>query len=282
MEPFQVYAFADEADPQLSGQIEAMKRNGLQGLEIRGVDGENISDISTEKAREVRSRLEDAGLRVWSVGSPIGKIDLATGDFAAHLDKLRHTLDVARELGADKLRMFSFYIPEGRAPEDCRGQVTDWMGQMLQAGEGSGVLFCHENEKGIYGDNAARCAQLLTDFPQLHGVFDPANFIQCGQDTWAAWELLAPRICYLHIKDALNDGKVVPAGAGAGQVGRILADYRARGGRAVTLEPHLTVFDGFAALEREGETTQMDDYCYQNAGEAFDVACRALRQLTQG
>lgn len=279
MEKLRVYAFADEASPALDGQIAAMNRNGLQGLEIRGVDGANVSDISVEKAREVRRRLADAGLTVWSVGSPIGKIDLEKDDFAAHLDKLRHTLEVGRELGAQRLRMFSFYIPAGRSPESCRQQVVDQMGEMLRVGEGSGLLFCHENEKGIYGDVASRCKELLDLFPQMAGVFDPANFIQCGQDTWAGWELLASRIQYLHIKDALADDKVVPAGHGIGQVRRILAAYRAQGGNDVTIEPHLQVFSGLQGLEREGEKTQMGAYCYESSDAAFDAACAALREI---
>ena len=250
MEKLRVFAFADEASPAISGQIAAMERNGLQGLEIRGVDGENVSDISLDKAREVRRRLEDAGLTVWSVGSPIGKIDLEKDDFAAHLDKLRHTLDVGRELGAKHLRMFSFYIPAGRTPESCRQQVVDQMGEMLRVGEGSGLLFCHENEKGIYGDVASRCK-----------------------------ELLASRTYYMHIKDALADGNVVPAGHGIGQVKRILDAYRAQGGTAVTIEPHLQVFSGLQGLEREGEKTQMGAYCYENSDAAFDAACAALRAL---
>ena len=75
-----IYAFADEASPAIDGQIAAMRRNGLNGLEIRGVDGENISTISLEKAKEVRRKLDDAGLCIWSIGSPIGKIDIETGD----------------------------------------------------------------------------------------------------------------------------------------------------------------------------------------------------------
>ena len=82
-----IYAFADEASPAIDGQIAAMRRNGLNGLEIRGVDGENVSAISLEKAKEVRRKLDDAGLCTWSIGSPIGKIDIETGDFAAHLER---------------------------------------------------------------------------------------------------------------------------------------------------------------------------------------------------
>lgn len=148
MEKLRVFAFADEASPAISGQIAAMERNGLQGLEIRGVDGENVSDISLDKAREVRRRLEDAGLTVWSVGSPIGKIDLEKDDFAAHLDKLRHTLDVGRELGAKHLRMFSFYIPAGRTPESCRQQVVDQMGEMLRGGRGQRAAVLPREREG--------------------------------------------------------------------------------------------------------------------------------------
>lgn len=278
MKAMNIYAFADEASGQIDGQIAAMQRNGLNGLEIRGVDGQNISDISIEKAREVRRKLDDAGLCVWSMGSPIGKIGITSDSFAAHLDKLRHTLVLADVLGAKNLRMFSFYMPEGQAAQ-YRQKVIDQVGQMLDAAEGSGVALCHENEKGIYGDMADRCLDLLTTFPQLQGIFDPANFIQCGQDTLEGWKLLRDRIHYLHIKDALASGKVVPAGKGEGHVGEILADFRALGGNAVTIEPHLSVFAGLKDLEREGEQTQIDPFCYENSDAAFDAACTALKAL---
>ena len=81
-------AFADEASPYIGGQIRAMERNGIFRLEIRGVDRENIKDITPRKAEEVRARLDDAGIRVWSMGSPIGKQSLSE-DFGPHLDDFR-------------------------------------------------------------------------------------------------------------------------------------------------------------------------------------------------
>jgi len=273
-----IYAFADEASGQIDGQIAALLRNGLSGLEIRGVDGQNIADISLDKAREVRRKLDDAGLTVWSMGSPIGKISIETEDFPAHLDKLRHVLELADALGAKNLRMFSFYVAEGQK-EAFRGKVMDWMGQMLGAAEGSGVTLCHENEKGIYGDMADRCRCLLDTFPALGGIFDPANFVQCGQDTLAAWALLKHRIKYLHIKDALADGRVVPSGRGIGHVPEIVKDFRLLGGSAVTVEPHLSVFDGLKSLEKTEQKTRIDAYCYPSSDAAFDAACDALKKL---
>ena len=48
-----VYAFADEASAFVAGQIAAMRRNGLNGLEIRNVEGMNVSDLPIAKAKEI-------------------------------------------------------------------------------------------------------------------------------------------------------------------------------------------------------------------------------------
>ena len=273
-----IFAFSDEAAPDLGGQIAALKRNGLDGTEIRGVDGRSIVSFTAKEAAEVLRRLKDSGLSVWSVGSPVGKIPLDGGGFGAHLDLFRHTLELAAALECANLRMFSFYLPEGARPEDCRNEVIDRLGQMAEIADGSGIALCHENEKGIYGDSAARCADLLDAVPSLRCVFDPANFIQCGQDVAEAWALLGSRVYYMHIKDALPDGTVVPAGRGAGHLPEILRDFSARGGNVVTVEPHLRVFEGLAALERDLKTP-LPDGAYPTAGAAFDAACAALKEL---
>ena len=195
------------------------------------------------------------------------------------MDALRHTLDVARELGAANLRMFSFYIPKGTDPADWRDEIMDRLSRMAEAARGSGVTLCHENEKGIYGDVAARCLDIHESVPELGGIFDPANYIQCGQDTAEAWALLKPHIHYLHVKDALPDGSVVPSGHGIGHLKAIIGDYLSGGGKAMTLEPHLTVFDGMAGLEREGERTSAGRYVYESADSAFDAAADALKAL---
>lgn len=274
-----IFAFADEASPMIDGQVVAMRRNGLQGLEIRNVDGTNMADITVEKAREVRKKLDDAGFITWSMGSPIGKINIEKDDFAAHTEKFKHTLELANVLGAENIRLFSFYIPKDKNPDDYKNEVIDRLGQFCDIAKGSGVDLCHENEKGIYGDIAVRCLELFEALPHLRGIFDPANFVQCGQDTLEAWKLLADHTKYMHIKDAMTDGKVVPAGKGAGNIPVILPDFIARGGNALTVEPHLTVFKGLEGLEREGEESQVGMFSYPDNDTAFDAACTAIKEI---
>ena len=271
---FSIAAFADEAGGMIDEQIGAMKENNVTLLEIRTVDGQNIADISPEKAREVRKKLEAHGLAVWSLGSPYGKIGIE-GDIDAHIEKMKRGLELAQVLGAKHIRLFSFYVPEDR-PGDFEGPVMEAMSRMVRAAEGSGVMLCHENEKGIFGSNAARCLKIHETFPKIRAVFDPANFIQCGQDTKEAWNLLSSFVEYMHIKDALEDGSVVPAGEGIGELPYLLGQYR---GQVLTVEPHLTVFPGLEKLEA-GEKTK-HRYTYASSREAFRVAVEALRKLSE-
>lgn len=270
---FRLAAFADEADEKLENQITAMVENGIEYLEIRGVDNENIADISVDKARDIRKRLEDSGLSVWSLGSPYGKIGIEE-DFDLHLEKFKHGLELAEILGAKHIRIFSFFVPHEKI-ESYSEKVMLQLEKFLSAAKNSGVLLCHENEKEIYGDNAARCAEIHRNFPEMKAVFDPANFIQCGQDTKEAWELLAPYVEYVHIKDALSDGTVVPAGKGIGNIPFLLEEYK---GEVLTIEPHLSVFSGLEKLEPNRKDTGIKTV-YSSSREAFDAATAALKEM---
>lgn len=278
MKDIKLFAFADEADSNIDGQISAMKRNGLQGLEIRGVDGQNVSDISVEKAKEVKTKLDDAGLITWSIGSPIGKIDI-NGDFYAHKDKFKHTLEIAKILNSDNMRIFSFYVTENEKAEVYKNQVIEYLSEMCEIAKPYNIILCHENEKGIYGDTAERCFEILKAVPSLKGIFDPANFVQCDVDTLKAWELLKDYIYYMHIKDSLSDGMIVPAGEGDGNVTKIVTEYINKGGKYFTIEPHLKVFDGLKNLERENGQSIILKYNFEDNNIAFDTACKAFKNI---
>lgn len=277
-----IFGFADEASPMIDEQIKAMHRNGLDGLEIRNVDETNVADITLDKAREVRKKLDAVGLVTWSIGSPIGKIDIEKDDFAAHLEKLKHTLEIANILGAENIRMFSFFMPQNKDSSIFKNEVLDRLGKMAEIANGTGVTLCHENEKGIYGDVADRCLEILNTFPEIEGIFDTANFVQCKEDTARAWNMLKHRIKYVHIKDArMSDGTVVPPGKGDGNYNIILPEYIAMGGTCFTMEPHLAEFVGLQGLEREGEESNVGEISFGSNEEAFDFACDTFKKLLE-
>ena len=273
MARFLYSAFSDEAADSIDGQIAACKANGVTHMELRGVDGKNISEFTVDEAKALKEKLDANGMKVSSIGSYYGKIEI-TDDFEPHFEGFKNTVEVAKILEAKYIRLFSFYCPSGKQ-ELYSEEVMKRLECFISAAKGTGLILCHENEKGIYGDNALRCEEIHRNFPELKAVFDPANFVQCGEDTIAAWKLLSPYVEYMHIKDALSDGTVVPAGKGNGNLPYLLSQYS---GSVLTIEPHLSVFDGFSSLE-SGNSSKNESFCYPNSRAAFDAAAYALRTL---
>lgn len=267
-ENMRISAFADEASVDLQGQIDALKRNNISLLEIRGVDGENIKDISYEKIKEIHTRLEGNGINVWSIGSPVGK-DKVDNNFGKQVDDFKRLCEYAQMLGANRMRMFSFFSKN-------ENEVIDRLGRLVEVAP-KDIVLCHENEKGIFGDDFESCVKIHKAFPKIKAVFDPANFVQCDVDTLEAWEKLAPFVDYMHIKDALKDKRVVRAGYGIGNVEKIVGMYANQGGDVLTLEPHLMEFCGLAQLENGESVSQIP--VYNDTNEAFDAGVKALKAI---
>lgn len=259
-------AFADEASNELSGQIDALLRNKMEFLEIRGVDGENIKDISHAKIEKIKAELDKNGLKVWSLGSPMGKND-PENNFDAQLKDYEHLMESAQILGCTRIRLFSFFTRDEKL-------ALDRLEKFLKATP-SGIILCHENEKGIFGDTWQNCEKIHKALPEIKAVFDPANFVQCEVDTKEAWAKLSPYVDYMHIKDALKSKQVVPCGMGDGNLEYLLGEYLKKGGEVLTLEPHLMEFYGLRELEN-GESLSLTPI-YTDTNVAFDAGASALK-----
>lgn len=123
---------------------------------------------------------------------------------------------MAKILEAKYIRLFSFYFTKGESYEEYRPEVMRRVRAMAEYSKERGVLCCHENERGIYGDIPVRCLDLHKELGDvIGGIFDPANYILNGVDILPAYELLEPYITYMHVKDAIGaEETVVPAGHG--------------------------------------------------------------------
>ncbi|MBR3823806.1 MAG: sugar phosphate isomerase/epimerase [Lachnospiraceae bacterium] len=249
-----ITGFADEIHRDLDVQLEIIGDLGQKYIELRGADGINIADMTMEQAKMFKMKLNAKGVKISALGSPIGKVGI-TDDFVSHFEKFKHVVELAKVFETSYIRMFSFYMHSDKPAEVFREEVLKRMGKMVEYAKEQNVVLLHENEKGIYGENAARCKELMEAFYGDHFkcIFDFANFVQCKQDTLEAYEMLKPYIHYLHIKDAMwENGEVVPAGMGDGNVKQILEMLDAEGYEGfLSLEPHLADFAGLQMLERE-------------------------------
>ena len=280
---YTITGFADEISPDLNEQIKGIKGLGMSHIEMRGVDGDNLIFHSDSKVKEIKKRLDAEGITLSALGSPLGKIQI-TDPFEKHFDEFKRAVEIAHMMETSNIRMFSFYVPEGKEKE-YKDEVFERLGKFVDYAKSNDVVLLHENEKGIYGEKAPECRELMEEFYGEHfkAIFDFANFVQVSQDTLEAYELLKDYIVYIHVKDALSkDGNVVPVGLGDGNVPEILGKLFDHGFNGyLSLEPHLFDFVGFAKLEQNDVSIKKDGAKKLNGLEAFTLAHSALIKVLE-
>jgi sugar phosphate isomerase/epimerase len=244
--------FIDEISKDFTEQCKVASDLGMHYVEVRSAWGTNILDLDDGQLSRVRETLSVYGLKVSSIGSPIGKISI-DDEFPPHLERMRHAVEVAKTLEAPYIRIFSFFIPEGTDPDSRRDEVLSRIEDLADVAADSDVILVHENEKDIYGDIPRRCLDIVTSVssPKLRLAWDPANFVQVGVRPFTeGYEMLRPHVSYIQIKDALlANGTVVVAGAGDGEVRETVRALQADGFDGFfSLEPHLGEYTAFGAL----------------------------------
>ena len=278
MKKFLFSGFTDEFSNAFDRQVQAARDFGMDMIELRGADGMNVGDMTAQQIRGYAKKLQDNGLGVSAVGSPLGKVKL-DADLDEHMEQVRKICEFANILDTQNIRMFSFYSPEGKSIWDCKSQVIDALGRMLDIADSFGVTLCHENEGEIYGERPHQCMELLEAFGgRLKCVYDMGNYVLQQVNAWEGYQLQRPYIQYFHIKDALAKGAIVPPGKGEGQIDRILNDFAQDHEQVIfTLEPHLQTFDGLNALVTN--KTFKNPYQYPDCEAAFTDAVIKIKEL---
>ena len=265
---FTLSAFGDEIDADLEAQLRLLTELEIGFLELRSAWGTNVLKLDDDQVASIASACRAHSIAVSCIGSPVGKSPISE-PVETEMANLERILDVAEALETDRVRIFSFYPPEGEADRYVEESARR-LSRMAEAAEGRGVVLLLENERGLVGDTPERCLALLeaVDSPGLSYVWDTANFTVAGvrQPTERGWPLLGSRLSCVQVKDySFEREAICPAGEGDAQVPELLArlleaDYRGY----LALEPHLV-----SAGQRGGFSGQ----------DGMRRAVAALRQL---
>ena len=277
MAQFVFSAFADEAGVSLDEQISALVGNGIRYIEPRNIGGKSIIDFTDEEIIEIRDRLLENGIKVGSVGSPIGKYPIGD-DFDSYLPKVKRTIEIAKLLGTKYVRMFSFFVKQSELKEN-RDEVIRRLRVMVELAKENDVVFCHENESEIYGQMPAEVRDILENVDGLGGIFDPANYRMNNADIMEGIKATLINFKYMHIKDAIYERQaIVPAGEGEGMIGEVIDIINENTDNLVylTLEPHLFAFLAYKQIDNH---ELKGNYTFENGREAFDFAVKALENL---
>lgn len=278
MAKFVMSAFADEAGSSLEEQILALKENGIGYIEPRNIAGKGILKHSKEELAAIKAELDKNGIKVNSLGSPIGKYPIGSS-LEEHLPDFELALDASEILDTKNIRMFSFFIPKGESATDYTDEVIARLNKMCELAVKRNIQLCHENEKGIYGQNPTEVNTLVDNVSGLKFIFDGANYRECDCNTIEGINATLRRLGYLHIKDAIfSPHMIVPAGEGEAKLDEVLEMVNKATDDVVylTLEPHLHIFDAFKDID---DTELKGKYTFKTQREAFDCAVHALKAL---
>ncbi len=261
---YRISCFADEISPDINEQIRVVKSLGIKYVELRSVWDKNVLDLSDEEVNKVKSLFDENGISVSSIGSPLGKVDIDC-EFETYLDKLYRAIELAKVFGAKYIRIFSFYH-EGKTLDEIREKVMNRLEIMLGIAKRNGIILCHENEADIYGQFSDRCKDILDTMHDdyFRAVLDPSNYVIAGEHPFESLKKVHKYIEYIHVKDSVSGGEIVPAGKGDGQVREVLDFLRYHEKMFITLEPHLVLAGSMRGFSGE---------------ELFCIAYKALINL---
>ena len=254
---FTLSAFGDEIADDVDEQLKVLNDLEIGYLELRSAWGTNVLELSDDEVARLIELCDIHSVRVSCIGSPIGKspIDRPIGEV---VDDLRRTLDIARMLGTDRVRVFSFY-PEVEGEQAARvDESISKLRVMAEVAGELGAVLLLENEGGLVGDVPERCRALVEGVgsPNLRYVWDTGNYPQMGfaRSVEIGWPLLAEYTECVQVKDwRISDGMITVVGGGDGQVRELLTNLRDVGYVGfLALEPHLLVAGqrgGFSGAE---------------------------------
>lgn len=269
---FVVSAFTDECSSMLDEQLMSLNKHKTSHIELRNIDGKDIVDLSNEEVRIVSRKLEFDEVDVSAICSPIGRV-MIDESFEWQLERFKRSVEIANILSTTRVRVSSFFIPQNCDYSNYHNQVIEKLGVLCEYAKSQGVSVLLENEQGSYADNSARILAVKRELKELvKFVFNPANTVTVEESCFEFYSNIFELVECFYIKDALQDGTLVPIGEGVCEIGRILTHYKHNTNKSsvvLTLQPGLYIANDGAK------------YHYENTVVAFDTAMNALKSTLE-
>lgn len=262
--PFKIGVISDEISDDFDHACHVIRQEyGLHYVELRGMWGKNLQDISDAQIAEAQRILARYELTVTDIASPLYKVDwpgaphspygskddlhgAAETTFKQQDDVLRRSIELAKRFRTNKVRCFDFWRLENVKP--YRAAINEKLQSAAEISARQGVMLLLENEFECNTATGREAAATLAGVPSRNLAlnWDPGNAVMRGElDAYpGGWDALPKdRIHHCHVKNAVKDasGKVVWSPVDLGFVDWT-AQFRALRGAgyadAVSLETH--------------------------------------------
>jgi len=156
-------------DMELSRLLEVVAANGIPGIEFRAEIGHKhgVELEATPKERAaIRKRCEDAGVAICGIGTSCRFQSLAEPERRANVDRGRRFLDLARDVGAPRIRVFGDRF-EGNDEGVVVNNVGECLGRLGEHAAEVGVDACLEMHGDFYKWQHVLKAVQIANHPRI-------------------------------------------------------------------------------------------------------------------
>ncbi|HEX7729478.1 MAG TPA: sugar phosphate isomerase/epimerase family protein [Terracidiphilus sp.] len=226
--PFRIAVINDEISPDFDHACSVVANDfGMQWIELRGMWGKNIMDLSADELDRTEKILTRYKLQVTDIASPLFKTDWpgapvskfsAAGDrhgaadatFKQQDEILHHAIELAKRFRTDKIRCFDFWRIEEVKP--YRAAIDAKLHEAAEVAAKAGMTLILENEFECNTATARESVRTLAAVPSrgLALNWDPGNAVMAGElDTWpVGWQMLPKdRIHHCHVKNTIRSAE---------------------------------------------------------------------------
>jgi len=203
------YAFMSFSCPDLAldALLEVAKKIGYDAIEPRvSADhkhGIELASSASERAA-IRAKAETAGIRYSCVATSCRYADPAT--VAANVAETHQYIDLAADIGADKLRVFGGQMGEELNREAAVEQVVQALSEVADHAGEKEVSICLETHDDWCDPFHVAAVMAAVDHKYIAVNWDIMHPVRTGAATMdEAYEILEPWIQYVHIHDGSAD-----------------------------------------------------------------------------
>jgi L-ribulose-5-phosphate 3-epimerase len=209
---FKLGAISDGFSQDFDEALKVMKSYGLSWVEIRRIFGVYNTQASPAQMQRVKDSLAKYGFRVSVIDSAFYKCALpgtepVTGSkdrsaYAKQMDLLKRACDRAHEVGADKIRIFTF--SRVAEPLKLAERIAEELAKATAVADSAGIRLVIENEESCNAATGRELAAILAKAPapNLGANWDVGNGYLLGEvsfpDGYNALD--KKRIWHMHLK----------------------------------------------------------------------------------
>jgi sugar phosphate isomerase/epimerase len=246
--------FADEVDKEdFDEAVRLGVEAGATGIELRnGIWGKRISEIDDQDVERVQGVLKKYGVKIYSIGSPVGKCEHDSDDEKAeHVQMFDRMVELAHAFDTTVIRGFSLWNPRIKAENLERynsnkyrpdlnlylDTMADFLAPIVKKASAEGVTFSLENEGATMAGSCEEARKVADAVDQVAGApegftfcWDVVNGAHCGEPHFPdGYAQLKGRVTHLHVKPNEKDDIFPIMGSEDGSYGDIIRTLEADG-----------------------------------------------------